>query len=158
MTKSKFISLGLVLIMIFSLLTGCSNIKYNAQLFDSATDWIKEDFINDNLVGYSENSSYPTERVFVVKNQEEYEEIFLESIDDFDVDFDTQMLVVYTFETIYHRNINLVSLEVNEDVLSITYKMEKKSGVGDASQPYQRWFVVRLDKLDVDSVVFVEKE
>ena len=158
MTKSKFISLGLVLIMIFGLLTGCSNIKYNAQFFDSATDWIKEDFINDNLVGYSENGTYPTERVFVVKNQEEYDEIFIESIDDFDIDFDTQMLVIYTFETIYHRNNDLVSLEVNEDVLNITYKMEKKSGVGDASQPYQRWFVVRLDKLDVDSVVFVEKE
>ena len=96
MRKIKFTSLGLVLIMIFSLLTGCSKIKYNAQLFDSATDWIKEDFINDNLVGYSENSSYPTERVFVVKNQEEYNEIFVESIDDFDVDFNTQMLIVYT--------------------------------------------------------------
>ena len=82
----------------------------------------------------------------------------IENIDDFDIDFDTQMLVVYTFETIYHRNNNLVSLEADEDVLTITYKMEKKSGVGDASQPYQRWFVVRLDKLDVDSVVFVEKE
>ena len=158
MIKSKFISLGFVLIMIFSLLTGCSNIKYNAQLFDSVTDWIKDDFINDNLVGYLENSSYPTERVFVVKNQEEYDEIFVESIDDFDVDFVTQMLIVYTFETIYHRNNNLVSLEVKEDVLNITYKMDKKSGVGDASQPYQRWFVVRIDKLDVDSVVFMEKE
>lgn len=158
MIKTKIITLGLVFIMIFSFLTGCSNIKYNAQLFDSATDWIKEDFINDNLVGYSANSTYPTERVFVVKNQEEYNEIFIKSNDDFDIDFDTQMLVVYTFETIYHRNNSLVSLEVNEDVLNITYKMEKKSGVGDASQPYQRWFVVRLDKLDVDSVVFVEKE
>lgn len=158
MAKTKFISLGLVLIMIFSLLTGCSNIKYNAQLFDSATDWIKEEFINDNLVGYSEDDSYPAERVFAVKNQEEYDEIFIESIDDFDVDFGTQMLIVYTFETIYHRKNNLVSLDVKEDVLNITYKMDKKSGVGDASQPYQRWFVVRLDKLDVDSVVFVEKE
>ena len=157
MIKSKFISLGLVLIMIFSLLMGCSNIKYNAQLFDFTTDWIKEEFINDNLVGYSENSAYPTERVFIVKNQEEYDEIFNESIDDFDIDFGTQMLVVYTFETIYHRDNHLVSLEADEDVLNITYKMEKKNGVGDASQPYQRWFVVRLDKLDVDSVVFVEK-
>ncbi len=157
MTKTKFISLGLMLIMIFSLLTGCSNVKYNAHLFDSATDWIKEDFISDNPVGYLEDVSYPTERVFVVKNREEYDKIFIESIDNFDVDFSTQMLIVYTFGTIYHRNNNLVSLEVKEDVLNITYKMDKKSGVGDASQPYQRWFVVRLDKLDVDSVVFMEK-
>ena len=76
-------------------MTGCSNIKYNARLFDSATDWIIEDFISDNLVGYSEDNSYPTERVFVVKNQEEYDEIFIESIDDFDVLFGTRMLIVY---------------------------------------------------------------
>ena len=158
MAKAKFIKIGLVLLLIFSLLPGCSNVKYDAQLFDSASAWIKEDFINDNPVGYSENGSYPTERVFVVKNQEEYDEIFIESVDDFDVDFGTQMLVVYTFETIYHRNNNLVSSDINGDVLNITYEMEKKLGVGDASEPYQRWFVVRLDKLDVGSVVFVEKE
>lgn len=68
------------------------------------------------------------------------------------------MLIVYTFVDIYHRNNSLVSLDVVEDVLTITYKMQKKSGVGDASKPYQRWFVVRLDMLSVDSVVFVEKE
>jgi len=157
MSKVRIIRAGLALLLIFSLLPGCSNIKYNAQLFDSASAWIKEDFINDNPVGYSANGSYPTERVFVVRNQEEYDEIFIESTDAFDVDFGTQMLVVYTFETIYHRNNNLVGSDINGDVLSITYEMEKKSGIGDASEPYQRWFVVRLDKLDVDSVVFVEK-
>ena len=159
MEKVKIVKVGLALLLIFSLLPGCSNVKYDAQLFDSASAWIKEDFINDNpVVYYSGNSTYPTERVFVVKNQEEYDEIFNESIDDFDIDFETQMVVVYTFGTIYHRNNSLVSLKVNEDVLTVTYKMEKKFWVGDASEPYQRWFVVRLDKLDVDSVVFVEKE
>ena len=158
MRKTKFITLGLVLLIIFSALTGCSIVKCNAELFDSATEWINEEFINDNLVGYSENSSYPTERIFIVNSQDQYNQIFIENIDELDIDFNTQMLVIYTFVTVYHRNNSLVRLEVNEDVLKITYTMEKKLGIGDASQPYQRWFVVRLDKLDVDSVVFVEKE
>lgn len=158
MPKSKFLSLWLAVITTFGLLTGCSNIKYNAQLFDFAVDWIKEDFINDNLVDNLENSEYPTKRVFIVKNQEEYNKTFNKNVSNFDFSFDTQMLIVYTFVDIYHRNNSLVSLDVVEDVLIITYKTEKKSGVGDASKPYQRWFVVRLDMLSVDSVVFEEKE
>lgn len=158
MPKSKFLSLWLAIIITFGLLTGCSNIKYNAQLFDFTVDWIKEDFINDNLVDNLENNKYPTERVFIVKNQEEYNKTFNKNVSNFDFNFDTQMLIVYTFVDIYHRNNSLVSLDVAEDILTITYKMEKKSGVGDASKPYQRWFVVRLDMLSVDSVVFVEKE
>lgn len=158
MPKSKFLSLWLAIIITFGLLTGCSNIKYNAQLFDFTVDWIKEDFINDNLVDNLENNKYPTERVFIVKNQEEYNETFNKNVSNFDFNFDTQMLIVYTFVDIYHRNNSLVSLDVVEDVLTITYKMKKKSGIGDASEPYQRWFVVKLDMLSVDSVVFVEKE
>ena len=48
MAKSKFISLGLVLIMIFSLLTGCSTNKYNAVLYSNANEWIDETFLKDN--------------------------------------------------------------------------------------------------------------
>lgn len=158
MVKSKFLSLWLAIITTFGLLTGCSNIKYNAQLFDFAVDWIKEDFINGNLVDNLENSEYPTKRVFIVKNQEEYNKTFDKNVSNFDFNFDTQMLIVYTFVDICHRNNSLVSLDVVEDVLTITYKMQKKSGVGDASKPYQRWFVVKLDMLSVDYVVFVEKE
>lgn len=158
MPKSKFLSLWLAVITTFRLLTGCSNIKYNAQLFDFAVDWIKEDFINGNLVDNLENSEYPTKRVFIVKNQEEYNKTFNKNVSNFDFNFDTQMLIVYTFVDIYHRNNSLVSLDVVEDVLTITYKIQKKSGVGDASKSYQRWFVVKLDMLSVDYVVFVEKE
>lgn len=158
MVKSKFLSLWLAIITTFGLLTGCSNIKYNAQLFDFAVDWIKEDFINGNLVDNLENSEYPTKRVFIVKNQEEYNKTFDKNVSNFDFNFDTQMLIVYTFVDICHRNNSLVSLDVVEDVLTITYKMQKKSGVGDASKPYQRWFVVKFDMLSVDYVVFVEKE
>ena len=77
MPKSKFLSLWLAVIRTFGLLTGCSNIKYNAQLFDFAVNRIKEDFINDNLVDNLENNKYPTERVFIVKNQEEYNKTFV---------------------------------------------------------------------------------
>ncbi len=157
MTKRKFIALGLVLLMIFTLFTGCSAIKYNAELFDYANDWIKEDFINDNPINCFANNEYPTERVFIVNSQEEYNKIFNENSNELKVDFATQTLVVYTFGSIYRRNCDLVSLTIADDVLTITYKTENKSGVGDATKPYGRWFVVKLDKIQVDTVVFVEK-
>ena len=152
----KIISILITCILCFFMI-GCENVNYNATFYDNAKEWINEDFINDNLV-FLESGSYPTERIFIVKNQDEYNEIFVEGIDEFSVDFNSQMIVVYTFATIYHRDNSLVSLEVNENSLKITYKMEKKFGVGDASRPYQRWFVVRLDKFNIDSVVFVEKD
>ncbi len=157
MKKAKIIILGLAVLIFFGLLTGCSNIKYNAKLFDDAIEWINEDFIINNPVEM-EGSSNPSDRTFIIKNKEEYNQIFAENIDELAVDLNNQMVVVYTFSTIYHRDNRLVDLDVEENVLKITYKMEKKLGVGDASQPYQHWFVVVLDKLDVNSVVFVEKE
>ena len=64
---------------------------------------------------------------------------------------------MYTFTTVYHRNNRIKKTEVKNQVLTISYKMEEKFGVGDASRPYQRWFVVKLDALDIASVEFAEQ-
>ena len=158
MIKTKIITILAVLLMIFVVLTGCSSVKYNAKLFDNAIELISEDFISNNLVENLEDSSDLSAHTFIIKAQEEYDNIFIKNIDGCAVDFNNQMVVVYTFSTIYHRDNRLINLDVKEDVLKITYMMEKKSGVGDASQPYQRWFVVVLDKLDVSFVIFEEKK
>ena len=49
-------------------------------------------------------------------------------------------------------------MTVENYVLKITCQMEKKHGDGDASQPYQRWFVVKLNKFEANSVVFWESK
>lgn len=156
MAKTKLITIGLAAFMTACMLAGCSNIKYNAKLFDNAVEWVNEDFADNNLVDM-EGATNPFDRTFIIMDQEEYNRIFVKNIDEFAIDFDSQMVVVYTFSTIYHRDNRLVDLDVEKSVLKITYKMQEKSGVGDASQPYQRWFVVILDKLNVNSVVFEEK-
>ncbi|MGN1372575.1 MAG: hypothetical protein ACI4VK_00850 [Candidatus Coproplasma sp.] len=132
---------------------GCSNVKYNAVLYDNAEGWIREDFAGENLIDYFRDGS-SANKTFIVDSQEEYNSIFLENADGLSVDFDSQMLAVYTFISFNYRNNYLTSTEVSDGVLTLTYKMEDKPGIGDTCVPYQRWFVVRLDKLDVESVVF----
>ncbi len=160
--------LCITIIISLCVLAGCGNnsIKYNAVLYDNANDWIREEFLNENRtrgayfdIGGEINSadkSNPKSRTFIVDNQEEYDEIFISDLNEFDFDFDNQMLIVFTFTTIYHRNNKIKSLDMQNGILKINYKMESKSGVGDASVPYQRWFVVKLDLLNIDSVEFEE--
>ena len=145
----------LIFMPVFSV-AGCSKDKYNAVLYDNVVEWVREDFIEDNIIDYFQDGS-SANQTFIIDSQEEYNQIFLENTDGLSVDFDSQMLEVYKYISFNNRNNYLTSLELNGDILTITYEMEKKKGVNDTSQPYQRWFVVRLDKLDVDSVVFKER-
>ena len=167
MSKVKFVAMGMAVLMIFNLLVGCSSSKYNAELYDTATDWINEEFASGNIVrrlGDSEDKDpHPKTLTFIVENQEVYDKIFNDNADQLDIDFDTQMLVVYTFSTVYHRDNKITSMDIDNGVLTIIYKMDSNRSVigfnrADASLPYQRWFVVKLDKQEINSVVFTESK
>ena len=167
MSKVKFVAMGMAMFLFFNLLVGCSSSKYNAELYDTATDWINEEFASGNIVrrlGDSEDKDpHPKTLTFIVENQEEYDQIFNDNADQLDIDFDTQMLVVYTFSTVYHRDNKITSMDIDNGVLTIIYKMDSNRSViglnrADASLPYQRWFVVKLDKQEINSVVFTESK
>ncbi len=177
MKKANIIALAVVLLMFFSVCLGCSVKKYNAVIYSNSDEWIQTSFRESNKVkgAYYKNPDYvegsddsieryytdetsPKDRTFIVDNQEEFDKIFVKNIDELKVDFSKRMIVAYTFNSVYHRNNKLVNFVLEGDKLTITYEMEKRPGVGDASMPFQRWFVVVLDKLDVNSVVFVEKK
>ncbi|MBQ8432319.1 MAG: hypothetical protein IJX28_05500 [Clostridia bacterium] len=160
MSKTKTVALSMVLVLLLPLLAGCAGNAYHAELYDLAVEWIDEEFAKEHpvrVLGASEEDDpNPKFRTFLVDSQDEYNEIFKDGQPS--VDFNTQMLVIYTFSTEYHRENRITDLELADGVLRITYEMEKKYGVGDASMPYQRWFVVKLDKLEVSSVVFEERK
>lgn len=177
MNKVNFIALGLALLMTFGIFAGCSVKKYNAVIYSKTNEWIQTSFRESNKVkgAYYKNPDYvegsddineryyrdetsPKNRTFIVDNQEEFDKIFVKNIDELKVDFSKRMIVAYTFNSVYYRNNKLVKLVLEDDKLTITYEMEKRPGVDDASQPSQVWFVVILDKFDVNSVVFVEKK
>ena len=162
MTKGKFIAVILIFLMIWGVLAGCSHWKYHATLYDAAGAWIKEDFQKENIVHLEGGSTYPKNRVFIVNTQVDYDQIFIPDAAELSVDFDTQMLIVYTFTDTNRRNKQIVGMNLNDSVLKITYQKEKPIKeyfvpVGDTCNPYQQWFVVKMDKLPVDSVVFEKK-
>ena len=157
MKRYKITAFFTVLLIVLSSLSACGKIKYNAELYDGASDWINEDFASGNLVRINPDDDYPTSLTFIVTGEEEYNRIFKENIDELKVDFDKQMIIVYTFRTVSHRKAELYSLNIKDDALKITYKEEEKYGVGDASRPYQRWFAVKLDKATITSVLFEKK-
>ncbi len=151
----KFTIAVLCIFMCISLFTGCSSkVNYNAVLYDNAVDWIREDFQVNNLVG-STQSPYPSERTLIVNNQDEFNEIFLPDIGELDVDFTSQRLVVYTFRAIYRKSFYLKSVTMENGRLKVIYQMEDLTpGTGSATNPYQRYFVLKLDKVDITAVEF----
>lgn len=174
MKKRKIIAATLVLLLLLQLLTACAGARYGATLYGDAGEWINEAFAKENRVKRaqypSEKDPYkvttysaPSSRLYVVKTREEYERIFQKDIAELSVDFEQQMIVVYTF-TDYNRRENvLINAKLEEGTLRITYEdipPHIEGDFGDSCNPYQRWFVVTLDRLDVDanSVSFVENE
>lgn len=156
-------SLYCLMVILVSLLIffGCNQNMFNAVLYDDAINWIRDDFINNNRTGgsyYGDNlefvtdDSLPDQHSFVVSSDEEADKIFNDNF-DLTVDYNSEMIIVYTFTTIYHRQCELTDIEQSKNVLNISYKMKKVgSNSGDASMPYQRWFIIKMNLLDVLSV------
>jgi hypothetical protein len=135
-------------------------VEYNAVLYSQAGAWINEEFAKENKL----NKDIST-REFIVKTKEEYDVIFKPDIEGLTVDFEHQMLVVYTLEDADKTvRFDLLKVTANDDVLEVTYKNYLNAvdlfgpPYGSACQPYQRWFVILLDKVDVDTVVFKFEE
>ena len=148
--------LGAVLVILG--LTSCAN-KYGAVIYDNAREWIKEEFAENNRVWeYYEGEeqftgSYPSSRSFLVKDEQRFKEIFVEEPQGLEVNFENEMLAVYTFRAIYIRNMKIDSVKVESDTVGVYLEYAKaKVGVGDAVAPYQRWVVVKMDKLDVSEL------
>lgn len=163
--RKNIVFLGVFLVMILSCLVVACGSKCNAVLYDNAEQWIKEDFFTKNHTKGAfyegelspEDDSNPVSRTFIIDNQEKYNDVFVADVKQLEIDFNNQAFVVFTFTTIYHRDCRIVKFTEKDGNLKITYTMESKSGVGDASAPYQRWFVVKLDLLDIKTVEFEEK-
>ena len=180
MKKRKIFAAALALLILLQLFAGCNvtdqapsgepsgdTSNFNAVFFDSAIDWIDEEFAQNSIVtlGFlGEPREYPSDRTFLVDTQEKYDQIFSKSINDLDIDFAEQMIVVYTFVDTSIRENKLADICLENGTLKIVYEdippyiPEPGVNYGDTCSPYQRWFVVTLDKVDVNSVIFEWKK
>lgn len=160
--KKIQINIFLAMLLILCFTTGCSYVKHNAVLYDSSVNFINEKFQSQNLIRGSldndENKNdYPATRTFIVKNQEDFEKIFVYDFSEFEIDFDKEMLIVYTFLTEYVLPAKITNMTLNGETLTIEFSFDLIKGTGSAVRPFQRWFVIKLDNLNISSVVFTKK-
>ena len=159
--KKRMLFLGVLVIMGLVLYAGCGNkkIPYNALLYDNVADCVNEDFKKANITsGLTVNDEHLQKSyAWLIISEDDYINKTNES--RVNVDFDKQMVVVYTFTTVYAtRKYNLRNLTVENDILTVEYEIEKNNGVvGNATHPQQRWFMIMLDKVNVNAVDFIEK-
>lgn len=98
------------------------------------------------------SANYPESRSFIVTNRKSFERMIIDDFTEFEVDFDKEMLVVYTFATEYVLPAKIANVELTDRTLTVNYNIELIARAGSARRPFQRWFIVKLDKLDITSV------
>jgi len=120
---------------------------------DNAADAVNRDFYDshyvsgvyyDSALSVSDDSEYPASRTFLISSEEEYEEIFSSAADPA-IDFQSRMIVVYSFADIYKRPLVIKKISASENSITIVLSHKKApAGVGDACLPYQRYVVIEL--------------
>ncbi len=147
---------ALIFTMIFCLflLAGCARIPYNLTVYSHAEDWASEEFLQSNavkLTGFADepDGGLPQSRKLIVLDLEEFDNIFPNC--DVHADFGREIVLVYTFGDVYKtRDYTISEASIDSgSVLNITCKLEKKSGVGDASAPYQRVLLFKMDRQNI---------
>ena len=153
----KIFCIILLMSITLTMLSGCAlkkipfpeEIAYNAVLYDSAGEWIKEDFnnkVNLELHDLGEISLF-------VNSKEEYNEIFKKEYELLDINYDEEMIIVYIYFSMQWSRKFLYSVELNEDILTIKYAPRYETG--SVNQPYLRYFVVIMDKVQASSAEFI---
>lgn len=179
MTKKrvlKFAAFGVALLCLLvcaaGVLVACDEAKkYHAEFYDDVEEFMNDEFLKENRVGnaYYPNEYYiegvnerfiydetsPRTRTFIVTDEEEFAKMF----DSFpaEIDFASQMLVVYMFRVINGRNHYLRELTVKDGVLSVKIEEERlPSNLKDTTMPGCRCVAIVMDKTDITTAEFEE--
>ena len=153
----------LLLIFLFLILTcsSCSS-KYHAKIYDFADDYFKPDFLENNKINgvcYGdgdplEDETLPKNRTFIIKTFEEMDSMMINN-DDLNINFDKQMLIVYTFISDVKEKLHIKNIKVSDSNLKIELNTYYLSfGRTNSCAFYQRIIIIKLDKLDFTNVEF----
>ena len=140
-------------------------LPYNAMIGAGGPLVYKEEFLKTNrlyeVLCLNENGEWeweldetlPKFRTFIITEKALLDEIFSVCPE---IDFEKDMVVMYAFTSIYYgRDLKITSITINKKNLKIEFKyMAGKIGHKDASSPQIRFLVIKMDKLDIDTVEF----
>ncbi len=155
------------IIVCINLLFGCSckenvNNEYNVKIIKNTDYTFNKDFLANNktygaidvINHYTYDDSFPKELIIKIRSEDELNKAF----DDFiDVDFNSEMVVLYGFTTacnISKVNSKISDVLFEENVLVIKYGDIKKREFSepDASNPDTKWIVFKMNKVNVEKI------
>ena len=165
--KKLFLIRTLIFLIPFSLcvFTGCGKInirKFDAKIVDTGFTF-KEDFFKANMTYgayYTDENgkdvrdkTSPEYRTFMITEKTQLDEVF--SVFP-GIDLKKEMLVMYAYTSYYNgRRQKITSIKVDQKKLKIKFRyVYKRPFIKDASAPQHRFLVIRMDKLNIDTVEF----
>ena len=170
--KNKVFAL-FVFIAFICLLSGCNDNKYNAVIYNNATEWISEEFLKENRVkayypnedhieyedGYSPEYIYdeesPAFRTFIIQDEEEFKRIF--SKYEGTIDFENEIVLLYIFPATSSRDYYIKKMDYENQVLTVQIKKQsRQNNKADGDLPSQRCLMIKMEKLEIDSVNFIK--
>ena len=171
----KIIPFLLICVLLF---TFVSCVRYHAEAVDVAVfhfenqgiktyvgqglseqNVFQESFLSETMVSGSWNvyaeindpDALPSSRTILIDNQTDFDATFADC--PVEVDFNSEMIVVYTLTFMTRRETKIKNVSFSDGTLSLKLENKRaKWGVKDACMPYQRYVIVKLDKLDVTEV------
>ena len=179
--KRRIKLLSLILCAVLGLIFfGCEGGVSGVVLYSKAKDMINPEFFDNNRVRgasypnpeyiegvspwntkYYRDTESPRERVFIVNDEETFDEIFVEGA--LDVDLEKETVVVYFVHSINQREYYVSSVNYEEDktVVSVKKKRRPEESCGrtyaDSVNPYQRAFVFVFKTKNVINIEVIER-
>ena len=154
-----FIVVTLLMFLLCIALVGCqpngavnyqqySN-KYNARVVKMNSS-LKQSFLDSNRINYVFvdgeqiiEEGLPQTRTFVIKTDEEFNEIFSEDKDD--IDFSKEILIIYVFADVHQNPYVVKNIKIEDAVLKIELDMIS-SGANNAKPPQRAFKFIRMKK------------
>ena len=144
------------------------------EIYENISELINETFSYNNRTYGAfyddvelEDTSYPKERVFVIRSQSDFDKIFAREIDNTPVDYQSETYVLYTFTTVYPYEFVVESASVNEHELNIQFRLKSPNDPDEngyvppepligSTRPFQRFILIKINKIDIDNANLIE--
>ena len=165
MTK-RVIGIFLLLVTLFSLFSACKKTETpdpigrdskTAKLYDDVGIYIKTEIKELYQTKQSDNlATLPATYTWIIQTEEKYNLFFENRLPTYSSD---TLYVLYTFTCNYILPYCITDLEITGNRAIIEYALiDRDSGRGSATIPFQRWFVVELKKTIISNALLVEKD
>ena len=165
----------ILLSLLIGILSGCLFDKYHAKLYifgygGTAREnvWLDSDFSQNNKVygAYyrDDEDAYesekdtisPRSRTFIIKDQEAYNEIFLEGA--IDIDFETEMIVLYTQSVSDTDPFEIGDISIDENGVLNIQLIELCAHIPNTHLPGQEYYAIKMQKQDISEANFIFAE